>query len=115
MGGMKDTLGDTPFVYPLAPGFKEGTTSREAARRVDRPDVMRSRVFDAIERRPSTNEEIARALDLPITSVRPRTTELRLANKIEPDGKNTRINDGGRRTIVWRIRRSQHGSTETSS
>ena len=105
MGSMKDTLGDTP--YPQRPGWKESTTSRDAALAVaDTADHRRRRVFDVIQAAGAygaTADEVAKRLSLPVTSVRPRVTELNQTDKIEPTGGRRR-NDNGMTAKVWRAK-----------
>lgn len=88
--------------YPEDPGFKARDTSRAAAegmRQAAKP--LRERVFDAIKASPATPEEVAKRLGVPLMNVRPRTTELSRAHRIEDSGKRRKAS-GGRQAIVWR-------------
>lgn len=89
--------------YPKTPGFKEGTTSREAAESMaSRVEHLRERCLTRIANRPSTPDEIAEALGESVLSIRPRITELKQLGKIEPSGER-RKNASGRAAKVWRI------------
>lgn len=104
MGSMKDTLGDTP--YPQRPGWKEPTTSRDAALAVaSTADHRRALVFDVIQAAGdygATADEVAKRLALPVTSVRPRVTELNKAGRITEVPGVRRTNDNGMTAKVWR-------------
>lgn len=106
MGSMKDHfLGDRP--YPMTPGFKEPTTSRDAAKVVSgRAEHLRDRVLTAIGNAGSaglTADEAATRIDETPFAIRPRVTELSLAGKIERTGKRRRNPNGGM-AAVWRIK-----------
>jgi len=108
MSGMKDLLGDRPFTYPNAPGFKERTTSRDAARAMTgRAANLRERVFEAIRAagaRGLTSDEAATALGVSILSVRPRVTEISMEvpiPRIRETGER-RLNASGLKAKVWR-------------
>lgn len=107
MASMKDLLGDAPAAtYPFSPGFKEGTTSKEAADSMrPRVDLLRDKVLEAIEQMPSTTDEVAAMLGESVLSVRPRCSELRKIKKIRPrfvNGKAVRrANDSLRWATVW--------------
>ncbi len=110
MGSMKDTLGDTPFSgYPATPGFKERTTSREAALAVaPLAGNLRVRVLGVIVNagaRGLTPDEAAEVLGETVLAVRPRFTELAhgAAPRIEKTGKR-RPNASGLKANAWRSR-----------
>lgn len=90
------------FSYPDGPGFKARDTSRAAAA-ATAPEVksLRARVFDEIKRNPSTPEEVAARLKLPVHSIRPRFSECAAKGWIEDSGDRRRAM-GGRQAIVWR-------------
>ncbi|MBC8105900.1 MAG: winged helix-turn-helix transcriptional regulator [Anaerolineae bacterium] len=67
----------------------------------DRSDTDRTLIFNMIELRPMTLDEIAAALGKFPSSVSPRLTELREAGKIEHTGE-TRPTRSGRNAAVWR-------------
>jgi len=93
--------------YPAAPGFKEKTTSRDAARAITGDAMLlREQVFAAIARagaRGLTADEAAGALGRSVLSVRPRVTELSKADppRIVPTGERRR-NDSGMSAKAWR-------------
>jgi hypothetical protein len=93
--------------YPDAPGFKERTTSREAAAAVESgASILRERVFNAIAAagdRGMTADEAAAAISESVLAVRPRVTELAKAAppRVEPTGVR-RKNESGLNAKVWR-------------
>lgn len=103
MGGMKDKLGDTPYAYPNAPGWKEGETSREAAEEIaERAATQRTKVFNYIYDHPGhTSDEIAAALHESVLTIRPRVSELRKKQLIVNDGRGK--NRSGKAAHRWRV------------
>lgn len=97
-------------IYPSAPGFKEGTTSRDAARAIaGDAAILRERVFAAFAAAGAaglTADEAAARGGRDWRSVRPRVTELSNADppRIVPTGER-RANDTGQKAKVWRIAR----------
>lgn len=111
MAGIKDTfLGDTPARYPERPGFKDRTTSKEAACAVAPTAAqLRARVLDAIERAGSyglTADEAASRLGVSVLAVRPRVSELYAEDRIERTGERRR-NDSGMHAWVMRAKRKE--------
>ena len=105
MSGIKDLLGDTPFTYPLAPGFKEPTTSRDAARAVSSSaPLLRDRVFAALRLTAMTPDECAAKLGESVLAVRPRFSELSKAERIIETGERRRNQESGLKAKVWRAR-----------
>ena len=110
MGRLSEAMigdGSAPS-YPAAPGYKEGTTSRLAARQVADVDNVRCLVLQKIRREPRTADQVAAALDLSILTVRPRVSELRAGGDVRPrlraDGKqDRRKNESGASAIVWEV------------
>lgn len=96
-------LGDRP--YPDSPGFKEPTTSREAARAVaGGAREGRERVFEAIRAAGSgglTADQAGASVGRPPAYCRPRVTELFKAGRIVPTGER-RPNETGLKARVWR-------------
>lgn len=91
------------FRYPHAAGYKEHTTSKEAARKIEpRAPTLRMRAVAVLGVRPMTADEIAAELGESILAVRPRITELFKLNKIEWTGEY-RANKSGMRAHVWRL------------
>lgn len=100
-------FGDRP--YPASPGFKENTTSRDAARAISaKAPTLRNRVLAAIkDAGPAglTADEAADKLGETVHAVRPRLTELgpKHANLIESTGMR-RPNASGLMAKVWRAK-----------
>lgn len=101
MGGVKEML------YPGSPGFKEPTTSRDAAERIrGRAANLRERLLDAIRKagdRGLTADEAAEQLGETVLAARPRITELKELKKIERTG-HRRANVSGALAHCWRIK-----------
>ncbi len=97
------------FNYPRGPGFKEPTTSRDAAVAIaPRVASLRARVMRAIADAGAvglTADECARVLGESVLAVRPRLTELgpRHGNRIEKTGAR-RANESGQMAAAWRVR-----------
>lgn len=79
--------------YPNCAGFKEHTTSREAAEYMEssgKASVMRQKCLSTLLVHPMTPKELAMHLDAPLDSVRPRCTELKEQGKIRRIGRRDR-------------------------
>jgi hypothetical protein len=96
------------------PGYKERTTSREAARKVA-PHAMtlREQVLTLLRvewPRGMTADEVAEKVGKSELSIRPRLSELRTMRAIEPHTTkgvvDRRDNKSGMSAIVWVARRS---------
>ena len=91
--------------YPLTPGYKEQSTSKEAAGKINtRAAKLRTKILQILERKETyggTCEEIAEIISEDITSIRPRFTELKHMNYIIDSG-DRRINKFKNNTKVWR-------------
>ena len=93
--------------YPIAPGFKESGTSRDAAAAMaPAAGTVRTAVLRYLLATPSTADEVAAALDLDILVTRPRVSELRKKEFVEkarvPTGAFLRrSNDSGKAAQVW--------------
>lgn len=103
-----------PPGYPEDPGFKEPTTSRDAAEKI-KPVVktLRHQALEALRVTwPAglTADEIAARLGRSELSIRPRISELRELRAIEPRATkgivDRRDNSSGMSAIVWVARRS---------
>ncbi len=101
-------IGDLPlFSYPRSPGFKERTTSRDAAvAMTSRASILRERVHAEIAaagRSGLTADQVAARLGESVLSVRPRLSELYHAcpSRIEPTGER-RTNESRLKARVWR-------------
>ena len=88
--------------YPNAPGWKEPTTSREAAESLTNAASIREQVYDLISqsRTGLTADEAAAKLRLSVLTVRPRCSELVADNRIEDSGRR-RLNVSGKQAKVW--------------
>lgn len=101
--------------YPSAPGFKEHTTSRDAAKQIaasvreahaeilkllaERRQMNRKGLLDVIG---LTADQIATEMGWTILYTRPRVSELRALSKIKPTGER-RKNASGMGAKVWDI------------
>lgn len=96
-----DLLGWTP-TYPAAPGAKAAGTSQEAAEAMrPRAHILRAKVLACLKGRSMTTDECASLLEESVLSIRPRFSELRALGLVTDTG-DRRMNDSGRRAIVWR-------------
>ena len=97
-----------PESYGGLPGFKEPSTSRDAARAVaGKASQLRERIFDLIcaaGMRGLTPDEAAALIPgSDWRGVRPRFSELAKAQRIVPTGER-RANDTGLKARVWRAK-----------
>lgn len=101
---MQPNLFDPPV--PLHKNARD--TEREAAEKVaPRAKAMRVRVLAMIYRLQSaTCDEIAAAMDMKVTQIRPRVTQLAQLGFIEDSGER-RKNADGNTTIVWQPARKR--------
>lgn len=107
-----------PPGYPRAPGFKEPTTSRDAAERIG-PAAKSLRDHVLVVLRAAwpaglTADEVAARMGKSVLSVRPRLSELRTAGQIFPallPGARPlrRPNESGAGATVWVCRRPREG------
>lgn len=98
---------ETQSTYPLAPGYKDGDTSRQAAAAIT-PTVARIRDLVAdcyLFYGPMTADEVAGRLGLSILTVRPRVTELVKLGIIADTGTRRR-NASGHTAKVYELTRS---------
>ena len=95
-------LGD----YPGGAGFKEPTTSREAAEKINATLNERQTevvlALDAAGPAGLTADEVAKIIDRSVLAVRPRLSELRAMKKIVPTGER-RTNESRMKAKVWRL------------
>ena len=99
-------IGDL-FSYPLSPGFKERTTSKEAAPMPADAALLRARVLACFERageRGLTADQCGALLRIDKTAVRPRVSELVALKKLEPTERRGK-NESGKSARIWRIKR----------
>jgi hypothetical protein len=90
--------------YHGSTGYRHTDTSLDAARKADETaGNYRERTAQALDiYGPLTADEIAQALNVSILTIRPRVTELRRAQRIEPTGLR-RKTAAGKNAIVWRL------------
>jgi len=93
------------FSYPHQAGYREATTSKENAERIERSGkaaTLRAKVRKFFEDgRQATADEIAAYLNESPFAVRPRLSELRARDLIEPTGERRR-NPAGGTAHVWK-------------
>lgn len=89
-------------VYPEAPGYKEGGTSKDAAKNIaSQAAIDRELALGYIRGNPGkTADQVAEALGKSILSIRPRISELRKAGKITNEGRGTNVS--GHSAYRWR-------------
>lgn len=91
-----------PHKYPDAPGYKEPTTSRDAAKAVrPRVSALAQRILNLVRYQPMTPDEAALALEQSLLTIRPRFSELNKLGLIEKTGAR-RPNASGLMAHVWR-------------
>ena len=110
MGRLSDAMLEDDQ-YPLAPGWKEPTTSRAAAKAIEtEARNLRELVLAVITESGMagrTADEVAAKLNRSVLAIRPRLSELgprRLA-KIERTGERRTNLSSGLKAAVWRITR----------
>ncbi|OAE96748.1 hypothetical protein AYJ54_36320 [Bradyrhizobium centrolobii] len=93
--------------YPDNPGWKAAGTSEDAAQEItSHAKTVRGRVLGFLTKRHPgafSADEIAAALDENILTVRPRVSELRRSDLIEPTGER-RANKSGMSATCWRAK-----------
>jgi hypothetical protein len=93
------------FEYPYRAGFKENSTSRDNAKRIEesgRAPTLRERVRVYFELGgEATADELAIILEQQFRSIQPRLSELRAIGFIKPTGERRRGSGGGD-AHVWR-------------
>jgi hypothetical protein len=91
--------------YPESPGWKEPTTSRDNALRIEKSgkaQTLRDRARKFFEEGgEATSDELADILGVPYRSFQPRCAELRAQGFIEPTGER-RPGSGGGSSHVWK-------------
>ena len=93
------------FDYPQAAGFKENTTSREAAEAIEKHGRA-ARLRDDVAAyyragNKATADECAAALNENHLSLRPRVSELHARGFLKPTGERRASLAGGRQSHVW--------------
>ncbi len=100
-----DLLGwSPPEPYPATPGWKRGSTSKDAAEAVrQRAPILRAAVLEVLRTcGEKTADEVAEILGRTPFSIRPRLTELYRMSLIEPTAE-VRPNASGANARVWRL------------
>ena len=75
--------------YPFVAGAKSGSTSRQAADRIEasgRAENLRQQCLKALQCGGMTGKELAAELGVEVTSCRPRLSELKARGLIEESG-----------------------------
>lgn len=108
MGRIKELhAGDLTIRYSTEPGWKEPTTSRDAAKAIaGRTEHLRDRALTAIRNAgPAglTADKVAEQVSETVLAIRPRITELFKSGKIERTGAR-RQNASGVSAAVWRVK-----------
>lgn len=78
------------YRYPIAPGFKDRTTSQDAAIKILQTGAASrhaQRCLDGLQAGPATAKELAARIGLSWDCTRPRLTQLRMQGKIERTGE----------------------------
>ena len=102
-------------VYPTLPGWREPSTSREAAEQIaGQAAPLRKAVLELISKTPNglAVHEVADLLKRPVATVQPRFSELRRQGEIRPSGRR-RLNESGMSAHVWIDRRRRSRATES--
>ena len=89
--------------YPKAPGYKEPSTSRMAAKAIrSRAHTISERILALLAKYPNglTPDAAAALLGISILACRPRFSELSAKGKIKQSGVH-RVNTTGLRAHVW--------------
>jgi predicted ArsR family transcriptional regulator len=93
--------------HPNGPGYEVRGTSRTAARRIaPHATTLRDRVRDFLRMNypaPFTADEVSDRLGVSFLSVRPRLSELRRSDLIEPTAER-RKNKSGMSAQCWRAK-----------
>ena len=93
------------FDFPMSAGFKENTTSREAAEAIEKHGRA-ARLRDDVAAyyragHKATADECAAALNENPLSLRPRVSELHARGLLKPTGERRASLAGGRQSHVW--------------
>jgi hypothetical protein len=106
MSSDQPTLFDAAARYPRRAGYKEATTSKDAADRIERPGraaSLRAAVLGAFELGwTGTADELAHRLGESVLSIRPRVTELHRQGLLSPTTER-RKNASGASAHVWKL------------
>jgi len=90
--------------YPYQPGYKDSDTSKQAAKKVTSKSERLCQDIEIILHRGAMSAyQLAAYFNEPITSIRPRITQLKQQGKIEDSGQRHRT-IGGCNEKVWRLK-----------
>ncbi len=99
---------DTQY-YPDVPAHQGGDTSQAAAQYMAvKAPLLQSQVIRALQMRPMATFQIAAVINRSYRSVQPRTSELRLAGRIEDSGERRIDPETQRAVIVWQLTGDNH-------
>lgn len=74
--------------YPWKAGFQADNFSKQAASQINpKLKELQQRVLDCVKEQDATADKIAELLSLPVETVKPRLTELKLMGLIKKSGK----------------------------
>lgn len=92
--------------FPNSPGYRNESTSKEAARDIaPKQGTLQARVLDFLKTNgPAISREIAYGTGIAYGSIQPRTSELKTKGVIEDSGQRRPDPETGKRAIVWRAR-----------
>lgn len=92
--------------YPDAPGYRNPTTSRDAAQAIrPKASCLREKVLATLkEHGPMTTVQLAAHLGWPYESLQPRTSELKAQDQIIDSGKRGPSRGPGKLAIVWAVK-----------
>lgn len=91
--------------YPLSPGYRELTTSLDAAKAIhNHAQTLKDRILALLGGYPAglTPDEAADLLNETVLGCRPRLTELKILGKIVATGER-RKNKSGLMAKVWKL------------
>lgn len=91
--------------YPHGAGYKEPTTSKDAAKAMaSRVGPLQRRVLDALAIAPDVPDTLALRIGIDRLSIRPRFTELAALGLIEKTGERRANGASGLKAAVWRVK-----------
>lgn len=91
-------------IYPFSPGYKDKDTSKKAAEKYEsKSEKLCKEILLVLARGSMSAFELADHFNEPITSIRPRVTQLKNRNLIEDSGER-HLTEGGCYEKVWRLK-----------
>lgn len=97
---------EPPLRYPHRPGWRDHSTSREAAMKMkSRAETLRDKALDLLRANPGglTVHETAALAEVTVPAIQPRFSELVAMGKIKRSGERRR-NASGMSAAVWVIK-----------